>query len=47
MSTFFCALIFVGLAATQVRNPVMPGDHPDSGVVRFGGEFWTSNTSSE
>ncbi len=28
-------------------NPVIPGDHPDPTIVRVGGTFWASSTSSE
>ena len=28
-------------------NPVVPGDHPDPTIIRFGGEFWASATSGE
>ncbi len=41
------ALVSVCLAASTIRNPVMRGDHPDPSVVRFEGEYWAANTSSE
>lgn len=32
--------------ATPYSNPVLPGDYPDPTVVRVGGEWWASATSS-
>ena len=29
----------LSLAAATLQNPVMPGDHPDPSVIRFGNEY--------
>jgi beta-xylosidase len=33
--------------APEYRNPVLPGDHPDPSIVRVGGEFWATATTSQ
>lgn len=29
------------------QNPVIPGDHPDPSIIRVGGDYWATSTSSE
>jgi len=52
------ALLLIGMmaAAAQVSttadqpkytNPVLPGDYPDPSVVRVGGDYWATATTSE
>ena len=33
--------------APEYRNPVLPGDHPDPSIIRVGGEFWATATTSQ
>jgi len=53
-SRFWQLLLIVGaghavLAADQssYTNPVLPGDYPDPSVVRVGGDYWATATTSE
>jgi xylan 1,4-beta-xylosidase len=39
-------LVALALAAPTYVNPVIPGDHPDPTIVRAGGQFLASATSS-
>jgi xylan 1,4-beta-xylosidase len=39
-------LVALALAAPTYANPVIPGDHPDPTIVRAGGQFLASATSS-
>jgi xylan 1,4-beta-xylosidase len=34
-------------AAAEFENPVMAGDHPDPSIIRVGGDYWATCTSSE
>jgi len=43
----FWVLAVFSIAAAAIQNPVLPGDHPDPSVIRFGGEYWAVNTSSD
>jgi beta-xylosidase len=57
MSQAFAALLIIGMviallgqpAIAQVdgtlNNPIVPGDHPDPTIVRFGNTYWTASTS--
>ena len=50
IKAFVCACVLVyaiGLTAAQYSNPVMAGDYPDPSVIRVGGEYWATATSSE
>ena len=45
-------LMLLGLAPsvtaqTFYQNPVIAGDHPDPSIIRVGGDFWATCTSSE
>lgn len=35
------------LQAPDYSNPVIPGDHPDPSIVRVGGEYWATATTSQ
>jgi xylan 1,4-beta-xylosidase len=43
------AFLFIGLCRAQVdgtlRNPIVPGDHPDPTIIRVGKTYWTASTS--
>ena len=30
-----------------LRNPIVPGDHPDPTIIRFGATYWTASTSGD
>ena len=50
LKVFAAALILSSSAAfAQVRyeNPVIPGDHPDPSLIRIGGDYYATATTSE
>ncbi len=31
----------------DISNPIVPGDHPDPTIIRFGATYWTASTSGD
>jgi xylan 1,4-beta-xylosidase len=40
-------LAAAGMCQTGGHNPVLPGDHPDPSVIRIGGDYWATATTSQ
>jgi xylan 1,4-beta-xylosidase len=36
-----------GAQAPTYTNPVIPGDHPDPSIIRLGGDYWATATTSQ
>jgi xylan 1,4-beta-xylosidase len=41
------ATTLIAAEKLQFANPVLPGDYPDPSVIRVGGEYWATATTSE
>jgi beta-xylosidase len=46
VSTAIVALALNLTAEGLYKNPVIPGDHPDPSIIRVGGDYWATCTSS-
>jgi xylan 1,4-beta-xylosidase len=45
MSLAVMAGVCFGQVDGSLRNPIIPGDHPDPTIIRVGGIYWTASTA--